>query len=94
MHHYHLPESIDIAAAKQRTSLAILMVALHAVELALYVEHPVLLQENPPQSGPPTARLAAKIINRCASLQRLIDIYDQAIQDEIESDSYMDEHIF
>jgi len=94
MHHYHLPESIDIAAAKQRSSLAILMVALHAVELALYVEHPVLLQENPPQSGPKTGRLASKIIDRCSALERLIEIYDQAIEDELESDSYMDEHIF
>ena len=94
MHPYHMPESIDIAAAKQRASLAILSVALHAVQLALYVEHPPLIAQNPPDSGPPTLRLAAKIIDRCSALERLIEIYDQAIQDEIESDSYMDDHIF
>jgi hypothetical protein len=91
---YHMPECIDIAHAKERASLSILIVALHAVEQALYVEHPLLIQQNPPQSGPPTVRLAAKIIDRCSTLQRLIEIYDQAIQDAIESDSYMDEHIF
>ena len=94
MYSYPMPDSIDIAAAKQRASLTILAAALHAVQLALYVEHPPLIAQNPPDSGPPTLRLAAKIIDRCSALERLIKIYDQAIQDEIESDSYMDEQIF
>lgn len=91
---YHMPECIDIAQAKERASLAILIVALHSVEQALYVEHPQLLQQDPPETGPTTVRLAAKIIDRCSTLQRLIEIYDQALEDAIESDSYMDEHIF
>lgn len=89
-----LPDFIDIAEAKQRAPLAILMVALHTVEIALYIEHPPLIHQDPPPSEPPTVRLAAKIIDRCASLQRLIEIYDRAVQDAIESDSFMDENIF
>ena len=87
---YRMPECADIAPAPERASLAILIVALHTAEQALYVEHPTLLHEDLVEPGrPPTLALAGKIIDRCARLARLIEKYDQAVDDAL--GSYSDE---
>jgi hypothetical protein len=81
---YRMPECIDVAPAPERASLAILIVALHCVEQALYVVHPTLLLQEEFESRPPrTLRLAAKIIDRCDKLGHLIELYDQAVEDAL-----------
>jgi hypothetical protein len=85
---YRIPECLDVAQAPERASLAILSVALHAVEQALYVQHPTLMYQEIFQSRPPrTLALAAKIIDRCDKLANLIEQYDQAVEDALGGDS-------
>jgi hypothetical protein len=82
------PECFDIARAKERASLSILIVALQAVEQALYVEHPTLMYLDLAEPGrPKTLSLAAKIIDRCDKLGVLIEQYDQAVEDALGRDS-------
>jgi hypothetical protein len=83
-----MPECFDVDAAPERASLAILIVALHCVEQALYVVHPTLFRQQDFESSPPrTLRLAAKIIDRCDKLACLIERYDQAVEDALGYDS-------
>ncbi len=85
---YPVPECSDIARAKERASLSILIVTLHAVEQALYVEHPTLMYQDLIEPGrPKTLSLAAKIIDRCDKLGVLIEQYDQAVEDSLGRDS-------
>jgi len=81
-----MPECIDIANAPERASLGILLAALHAVEGALYAQHPTLLFDDLIEPGwPPTLILARKIANDCDRLARLIDKYDRAVEDAVGS---------
>jgi len=78
---YHMIEAHEIAAAPERATLGILLVALHTVEQALYIEHPTLLHEDLIKPGrPPTLALAGKIIDRCDKLAILIEQYDEAVE--------------
>lgn len=84
MSEYRMPECIDIANAPERASLGILLAALHAVEGALYAEHPTLVFADLIEPGwPPTLVLAKRLIHSCDKLQRLIDKYDRAVDDAL-----------
>ncbi len=81
---YHMIEGHEIAVAPERASLGILVVALHTVEQALYIEHPTLLHEELIEPGrPPTLALAGEIVDRCLKLGRLIEQYDKAVEEAL-----------
>lgn len=81
---HHMIEAYQIAAAPERATLGILLVVLHTVEQALYIEHPTLLHEDLIKPGRPrTLSLAGKIIDRCDKLGILIEKYDEAVEEAL-----------
>ena len=87
MRRHSIPFHIPVSPTPERPVLSLLHAAIHAAESILRDEHADL--DRAPrfdQSHAPVVRAAAHlIVNRCAELRSLLDFYDAAVDDVVET---------
>jgi hypothetical protein len=90
-----LPDASGLRGAPERSTLALLDIALAVAEHTLHAEHPTLdeLFDDPTPALTPTLLAASLLTQRCRELRRLLVVYDAALRDALgERDCHVWDH--